>query len=71
MICLVVLPVAFAVDPSIIVLSSGWCARSGERRRGCGLTGVSLRAVRDGNKVRRASPGLCGNWDKFEGGARW
>ena len=45
--------------------------RSGERRRGCGVIGVRLRAARDGNKVRRASPGLCGNWDKFEGGARW
>ena len=46
-------------------------ARPGERRRGCGLTGVCLREARDGNKVRRASPGLCGNWGKFEGGARW
>ena len=45
--------------------------RSGERRRSCGLAGVGLRAERDGNKVRRGSPGLFGNWDKFEGGVRW
>ena len=30
-------------------------ASAGERRRGCGMIGVSLRAARDGNKVRSAS----------------
>ena len=29
--------------------------RTGERRRGCEVIGVSLRAARDGNKVRSAS----------------
>ena len=43
--------------------------RSGERRRDCVVIGASLRAARDGNQVRRASPGLCGNWGKFEGRA--
>ena len=32
--------------------------RSGERRRACVVIGASSRAVRDGNQVRRASPGL-------------
>ena len=36
--------------------------RSGERHRGCGMIGVCLRAARDGYKVRRASPGLCGDF---------
>ena len=45
--------------------------RSGVRRRGCEVIGVRLRVARDGNQVRRASSGLCGNWGKFEGGARW
>ena len=35
--------------------------RSGERRRGCVVIGVSLRAARDGYKVRGASPMLCGD----------
>ena len=33
--------------------------------------GVSLRAARDGYKIRGASPGLWGDWGRFEGGARW
>ena len=33
-------------------------ASAGERRRGCGMIGVSLRAAHDGNKDRGASPGL-------------
>ena len=46
-------------------------ARAGERRRGCGVIGVSFRVGCDGNKVGRASPGLWGDWGTFEGGARW
>ena len=45
--------------------------RSGERRRGCGVIEVSLRVAHDGYKVRGASPGLWGEWGRFESGARW
>ena len=45
--------------------------RSGERRQGCVVIGTSLRAVRVGNKVGRASPGLWVDCGKFEGSARW
>ena len=39
--------------------------RSGERRRACVVIGTSLRAARDGNQVRRASPELWVDWGKF------
>ena len=45
--------------------------RSGERRRGCGVIEVSLRVAHDGYKVRGASPGLWGEWGRFESGAEW
>ena len=34
---------------------------------GCGVIGASLRARRDGYKVRRASSGLRGNCGMFDG----
>ena len=45
--------------------------RSGERRRGCGITGAGLRSARDDYKVRRALYRLWGNWGRYEVGARW
>ena len=56
---------------NFVMFEGEMVTRSGERHRGCGVIGASLRAARDGYKVRRVSSGLRGNRGIFDHGAQY